>query len=155
MRQQKIWFGDEVASAGPHASSVVDAGCWESSTKMMKLTLQGVKCVPQLELQLPRATVLRSEYMELSLSGFSSKIWADTYFRLGMRTCNLLNDNYCSNVQQIKRLCKRPWLPKNVFSNQFSTSFPIMSCYLLKMKKILYSNLELSTRVTRVRSYSE
>ena len=34
-------------------------------------------------------------------------------------------------------------ITKNVFSNQFSISFPIMSCYLLKMTKILYSNLEL------------
>ena len=33
-------------------------------------------------------------------------------------------------------------ITKNVFSNQFSISFPIMSCYLLKMTKILYSNME-------------
>jgi len=36
----------------------------------------------------------------------------------------------------------------NMFSNQFSISFPIMSCYLLKVTKILYSNLESSTRVS-------
>jgi len=39
-------------------------------------------------------------------------------------------------------------ITKNVFSNQFSISFPIMSCYLLKMTKILHSNLESSTRVS-------
>jgi len=39
-------------------------------------------------------------------------------------------------------------ITKNVFSNQFSISFLIMSCYLLKMTKILYSNLESSTRVS-------
>jgi len=39
-------------------------------------------------------------------------------------------------------------ITKNVFSNQFSISFPIMSCYLLKLTKILYSNLESSTRVS-------
>jgi len=39
-------------------------------------------------------------------------------------------------------------ITKNVFSNQFSISFPIMSCYLLKMTKILYSNLESNTRVS-------
>ena len=37
---------------------------------------------------------------------------------------------------------------KNLFSNQFGISFPIMSCYLLKMTKILYSGLESSTRVS-------
>ena len=37
---------------------------------------------------------------------------------------------------------------KNVFSNQFSISFVIMSSYLLKMTKIFYSNLESSTRVS-------
>ena len=29
-------------------------------------------------------------------------------------------------------------ITKNVLSNQFSISFPVMSCYLLKMTKILY-----------------
>jgi len=33
-------------------------------------------------------------------------------------------------------------ITKNVFSNQFSISFPIMSCYLLIItKKIIHSNL--------------
>jgi len=39
-------------------------------------------------------------------------------------------------------------ITKNVFSNQFSISFFIMSCYSLKITKIVYSNLESSTRVS-------
>jgi len=39
-------------------------------------------------------------------------------------------------------------ITKNVFSNQFSISFSIMSCYLLKMTKILYSNMQSSTGVS-------